>query len=95
LNQAGAVRARSFYEHNWNTIRVVHGGGEALEAVRQRYNEPPAVAQADIVICAGALALGTPGAIISAGEGASIVRPRRGGVSRWLTLEEARAELGL
>jgi hypothetical protein len=93
LNQAGATRTGSFYEHEGKTIRIVHGGGQALEAVRERYNEPPTIVPAGIVICAGGHALGTPGVVISAGEGASIVRPKRGGGSRWLTLEEARAEL--
>jgi hypothetical protein len=84
LNQAGAARAGAFYQHQGRSIRVVHGGGQSLEAVRERYNEPPSVVPTDIVVCAGADPLGTPAAVISTGQG-----------SRWLTLSEARAELGI
>jgi hypothetical protein len=41
LYEAGATRVGSFYEHHGRTIRVVHGAGQVLETVRQRYNEPP------------------------------------------------------
>jgi hypothetical protein len=95
LRQAGATQAGSFYTHGGRTIRVVNGAGQVLETVRESYREPSSAHQADIVICAGADALGTPGNIISAGRGASIVRPARGGTSRWLTFDDARAELGL
>lgn len=95
LASINAPRNRSFYEHNGNSVRVVHGGGQTLETVRERYNEPPSVAQADIVVCAGADSLSVPGALVAAGQGASIVRPARGGASRWLTLEQARQELGI
>jgi hypothetical protein len=95
LSEAGAIRAGSFYQHQGRSIRVVHGGGQSLEAVRERYNEPPSIVPAEIVVCAGADPLGTPAAVISTGQGASIVRPARGGGSRWLTLPQARAELGL
>ena len=78
LNEAGAARAGSFYQHQGLSIRIVHGGGQNLESVRERYNEPPSVPSADIVICAGADSLGTPGTVISVGQGASIVRPARG-----------------
>lgn len=95
LTQAGAARTGSSYEHAGRTIRIVHGGGQALETVRQRYNEPPTVPAADIVICAGATELGVPGAVIASGHGASIVKPARGGGSRWLTLDQARTELAI
>jgi len=95
LNKAGAARVGSFYEYDGKSIRIIHGSGQGLETVRQRYNEPPVISPADIVICAGSQSLGTPGAIISAGRGASIVRPARGGSSRWLTVEQARAELAI
>jgi hypothetical protein len=95
LSYAGATRSGSFYQHQRNTIRVVHGGGQNLETVRERYNEPPSVDPADIVVCAGAERLGMPATIISAGQGASIVRPSRGSGSLWLTLPEARLELGI
>jgi hypothetical protein len=95
LNEVGATRSGSFYEHLGRCIRIVHGGGQTLEAVRERYNEPPSVASADIIVCAGADVMGTPATVISVGRGASIVRPARGGGSRWLTLPEARTELGI
>jgi len=64
--------------------------------VKQRYNEPPSVEQAEIVVCAGAENYGAPGRIISGGRGASVVRPTVGGSStRWLTLPEARAEFAI
>ena len=93
LIQANAVRQGAWYQHAGTTVRVVQGGGQALATVRERYNEPPAVTAADIVICAGADDITVPGSVIPAGQGASIVRPAPGGGSRWLTLAQARAEL--
>jgi hypothetical protein len=81
------------YVHRCQKVRVVQGGGQAIESVRQKYMEPPALASPDIVVCAGAQAIGTPGAVIASGKGASIVRPARGGAADWLTLEDARARL--
>ena len=60
-----------------------------LSTVRERYAEPPAVVQADVVVCAGATDLGVPGHLISRGYGASTVRPAPGGTSKWITLEAA------
>jgi hypothetical protein len=95
LVQAHATRKGCGYEHAGRSIRIVQGAGQALETVRERYNEPPSVPQPDIIICAGADPLGVPGSVISAGSGASIVRPARGGSARWLTLDQARAELAI
>ncbi|MGH9551936.1 MAG: hypothetical protein ACRD3W_21300, partial [Terriglobales bacterium] len=64
-----------------------------LETVRGRYDEPPSVPKSDLIICAGADALGLPERIVSSGVGPSVVRSARGGGSTWLTLEEARKEL--
>jgi len=74
---------------------VVHGAGQALESVRQKYNEPPTLASPDIVVCAGAEATGIPGRVIASGKAASIVRPARGGAEPWLTLKDARTELNI
>jgi hypothetical protein len=93
LTEAGATRDGAMYVHSGQKVRVVQGAGQPVESVRQNYNEPPALASPDIVVCAGAQALGTPGTVIASGTGASIVRPARGGGARWRTLEEARAEL--
>jgi hypothetical protein len=95
LVRAGAIRSGSIYELGGRTIRVVHGAGQMLESVRERYNEPPTTPLPDVVICAGAATVNVPGSIIATGHGSSIVRPGRGGASRWLTLEQARAELAI
>ena len=91
LTQAGATRTGSIHTHNGAKIRVVHGAGQTLET--ERFKEPPVLAAADVVICAGAQSVGTPATVIATGLGASVVRPASGGGSRWLTLDEARTEL--
>jgi SIR2-like domain len=95
LTQANATREGAWYRLNGKTIRVVHGGGQLLSTVRERYDEPTALASPDIVICAGAMDLGVPAKLIPSGAGASVVRPAKGGSAKWLTLEQARVELGL
>ncbi|HEX4409968.1 MAG TPA: SIR2 family protein [Xanthobacteraceae bacterium] len=95
LTAAGATRDRGMYVKDGQRVRVVHGAGKALESVRQTYNEPPALANPDIVVCVGAQVIGTPGSVIASGTGASIVRPAPGGGARWLTFEEGRAELNV
>jgi hypothetical protein len=95
LLQAGAVREGPWYTHGGKRIRIVHGSGQILSTVRERYNESPAVRGADIIVCAGALDPVVPGSIVSSGAGLSVVRPAHGGHSRWLTLEQARTELAL
>ncbi|HVL69394.1 MAG TPA: hypothetical protein VM364_19205 [Vicinamibacterales bacterium] len=92
---ANASRKGSWYEHGGRTIRVVQGAGQGLSVVQERYSEAPALEQADIVVCAGSIDLGVPGKVVASGEGSSMVRPARGGEARWLTLEQARAELQL
>jgi hypothetical protein len=93
LTEAGATREGAMYLHGGHKVRVVQGAGQALESIRQKYNEPPALMSPDLVVCAGAHAVGTPGAVIASGKGSSIVRPGRGGGADWLTMEEARARL--
>lgn len=93
LTQANATREGAWYRLNNKTIRVVHGGGQSLSSVRERYDEPTALAAPDIVICAGAVDLNLPATVVPAGAGVSVVRPAKGGSAKWLTLEQARAEL--
>lgn len=95
LVQATATRYGSWYKHGGKLVRVVHGAGQALNSVRARYKEPPALRQPDIVVCAGALDLAVPGSLMSPGVGASIVRPSSGGAAQWMTLEQARGELAI
>ena len=93
LIQVKAKRCGSWYEHGGKSIRVVQGAGEAVSTVRERYKEPPAARQPDVVVCAGALDIPIPGHLIASGAGASVVRPGAGGSIPWLTLEQARGEL--
>lgn len=95
LLHAGATRNGSFYEHGGRRIRVVHAAGQDINTVKQRYKEPPAAAEPDIVVCAGALDLRAPGRIIPSGSAASVVRPAMGGSANWLTIEQARGALAL
>ncbi len=88
-------RQGSWYTKTGQTIRIVHGAGEGLTTVEDRFKEPPTAPKADIVICAGAVEQGVPGSIIGRGSPAGIVRPKAGAGSRWITLEAAKVELGL
>jgi len=93
LIEANATRLGSWYRLGGKLIRVVQGAGEAISTVRERYKEPPAVRQPDVIVCAGGLDIPTPGCLIASGAGASVVRPGAGGGTHWLTLEKARGEL--
>lgn len=95
LMQAGANREGSWYLLGGRRIRVINGGGKGLNSVRERYKEPPATLQPDMVVCAGALDVPTPGSVISTGKGFSVVRPAPGAGPSWLTLDQARAELAI
>ena len=95
LIHAHAVRTGPWYDCGGRRVRIVHGGGQSIGVVRQKYDEPPGIPSPDVVVCAGSVNLGTPGRIIASGRGASVVRPSVGGTATWLTLEEARTELGL
>lgn len=95
LAQAGATPRGAWYVHNGQRIRIVHGDGQVLGSVCQRYKEPPSIPEADIIVAAGAIGSTVPGALISSGSGKSIVRPAHGGSSRWLNSDDARTELGV
>ena len=90
---ANAAQKGAWYEYGGRIVRVVHGAGEAVSTVRERYREPPALYPPDIVVCAGSLDIPVPGHLISKGAGTSVVRPKPGGLASWLTLEQARGEL--
>lgn len=95
LLNAGATNLGAWQQHGDKSIRVVNGGGQGLADVQGRYKEPTTVGQSEIVVCAGAIELGVPANLIAPGRGESTIRPTPGGSSRWLTLEQARVELGL
>ncbi len=92
---AKATSNGSWQVYGRKLIRVIQGAGEAVNTVRERYKEPPAARQPDIVVCAGALDIPIPGHLIASGAGASVVRPSAGGSTSWLTLEQARGELNI
>ena len=93
LLHAGAAHEGPWYIKDGRRIRIVHGAGQALNSVRQRYFEPPAAIQPDIVVCAGAMDLAVPGYLMNHGDSQSVVRPTGGGSANWMTLEQARGEL--
>lgn len=95
LIEAGATRDGAWYTYAGRRVRIVHGSGQVLSTVREQYKEPPTLPEADIIVCAGALDPAVPGSLISTGTGRSVVRPAAGGRSLWLTLEQARVELGI
>jgi hypothetical protein len=95
LSQAGAIYEGPWRKYAGRTIRIIHGAGQDLNSIRERYKEPPALREPDIVAVAGAMDLGVPGKLIRSGTGRSVVRPRAGGRAQWVTLEGARLELGL
>jgi hypothetical protein len=95
LLNRGATEIDSWLRYDGAAVRIVNGGGHFLETVQSRFIEPPTMKIPDIVICAGATRSGTPARIIRRGRGKSVVRPSAGTGARWLTLEEAKMELGL
>ncbi len=95
LAAKASARSGSWYELDGKTVRVIHGAGEGLSTVQNRFVEPPIGPKADVIVCVGALDQGVPGNIIDKGQGANVLRPQPGGGSRWITLAEARAEFAL
>jgi hypothetical protein len=93
LLDGGATELNSWLRYNGTTVRIVNGAGQSLESVQSRYIEPASVPKADLVVCAGAMRTGVPATIIPKGRGLSVVRPSAAAGSRWVTLEESRAEL--
>ncbi len=95
LAEAGAAQSGAWLVHGGKTVRIVNGAGRGLDDVRQGHLEPGTLAQPDIVLCAGSIDLGVPAKLIASGKGASIVSPAPGGGAKWLTRDQACAELGL
>lgn len=95
LGNDGAVQTGAWLTHGGRTVRIVNGAGRGLSDMREAHKEPPNLLQPDIVLCAGAIDLGVPAKLIATGKGASIVSPAPGGGAKWLTRNDARAELGL
>lgn len=93
LRRAGAVQEPRGYTLAGQRIRVVNGGGSDLSTVAKRFIEAPAAPTADVFVAAGSLDLGLPGHLVGRGTAGSVVRPGAGG--KWLTIEQAQAELGV
>ena len=95
LLQAGATSEGPWYKKDGRRVRVIQGAGEGLNSVRKRYDEPPAMDQPDIVVCAGALDIPVPASIVGSAPAPSIVRGSGASASQWMTLDQARGELGI
>jgi hypothetical protein len=93
LRRAGAVQQRQGYALGGQSIRVVNGAGSDLSIVAKRFIEAPAASTADVFVAAGSMDLGLPGHLFRPGTAGSVVRPAAGG--KWLTIEQAQAELGV
>ncbi|MBE2242144.1 MAG: SIR2 family protein [Burkholderiaceae bacterium] len=93
LRRAGAVQQPRGYTLAGQSIRVVNGAGSDLSTVAKRFIEAPAAPTADVFVAAGSMDLGLPGHLVRPGITGSVVRPRAGG--KWLTIEQAQAELGI
>ena len=94
LIDGGAARERSWLNRNGTTVRVVNGGGQLLESVRDSFREPPSFPQPDITICAGAEVIAAPPVIIQQGESQNFMRPLGGAGTTWVTTLQAE-EIGI
>ena len=93
LRRAGAAQERRGYTLAGRSIRVVNGAGSVLSTVAKRFIEAPAAPTAEFFVAAGSMDLGLPGHLVRPGIAGSVVRPAAGG--KWLTIEQAQAELGV
>jgi hypothetical protein len=93
LRHAGALQRGANYELNGRRVRVINGAGAVLNSLKQRFNEPPAFVEAEIVVAVGAVDLGVPENIVRSGRPADVIRPSSR--ARWLVLDGARAELNI
>lgn len=93
LRRAGATQQSRGYTLAGQSIRVVNGAGSDLSTVAIRFIEAPAAPTADVFVAAGSMDLGLPGHVVRPGTAGSVVRPGAGG--KWLTIEQAQAELGI
>lgn len=94
LVEGGFAKERSWLSRNGTTIRIVNGGGQLLETVRDGFREPPSFPQSDITICAGAESIGAPPVLIQQGESQNFMRPLGGSGTTWITTTQAE-ELGI
>lgn len=93
LRRAGAVVSGSRYELNGRAIRVVNGSQWKISTLKEKFQNAPAANDDDMVICVGSYESGLPGNMVRTGEPGSVVRPES--KSRFVTVEDARVELGL
>jgi hypothetical protein len=89
----GWVEKGSGYEKAGKTVRIVNAGGGFVDSTRRAFSEPPAVMEADIVICAGASDLGVPADVVRDADPANVIRGGSGAI--WLDLPTAINELHL
>lgn len=93
LLQAGAAPKGNYYVLSGQNIRVIQGFGPLSYARAQYNSEPPPPEPDDIVICAGATDDIALSDIVRGEQEPNFVRGAASG--KWLTLEQAIAELGL
>lgn len=93
LRSAGAVIAGNRYEFQGRSVRVVHGAQWKISTMKERFETPPAANSDDMIICVGSYDNGLPDNAVREGEPGSIVRPTA--KSNFLTVDDARAELGI
>lgn len=92
LRYAGAIEKGASYDHDGRSIRVVNGNNRILAGMRAEHPDPPSIAAPDVVVCVGALDTGQPGNLVRAGRPRDFMRPTS--TSRWMTVHDARQELG-
>jgi hypothetical protein len=95
LTDAGAVVDGPWLRLNDRTIRVLNGNSRSLRKMQDSYNEPAAIGTPDMTICAGAVDRVLPGNFVRGGGEKRVTRQARGGVSQWMTDEQAKEALGL
>jgi hypothetical protein len=93
LRSAGGLQHGAGYELNGRMVRVLNGAGAVLNNLKMRFNEPPAVDEADIVVAVGAVDLGVPGNIVRSGRAADVIRPSSR--AKWFDFDGARTELNV
>ena len=93
LRRAGAMQQPQGYNIAGRCIRVINGAESILSSVAERFVEAPAISSADVFVAVGAIDLGRPGHVVRPGTPGSVMRPATGG--KWLTFEQAQAELGV
>lgn len=95
VTKVAGGREGSWYVLGDKRMRIIQSAGQSLNAVKERFNEPPTIVQPDVVVCAGAVDDRLPGRLVESGRGASIVRACRGGSALWMTDAEAKREFGI